>query len=252
MHPGCVGVFELLQYFLDGVEADRVLEVGEVTPGQRRKCRIDQRFALVVQHENVGVEEEERRRGILELLECRCFAFGFEDVRRPVDALFDEDALHLDVIKPAADDVGLAVGRNQLADIGALPHRRELDLVLPQIEHPSGRVVSGLLADVDDALDDGLAVQVPQVEHVLPDQFRRDRVKHASPVDQVGEEICVAVEPLGPFHGELPESLFAVALHEPGSFFNQRHQCPGVAVGIEGELVAGAHHGGRAEQRRAD
>jgi hypothetical protein len=182
----------------------------------------------------------------LELLERCCLAFAFEEIGGPVDALFDENALYLDVIEAAADDVGLAVGCDHLAHIGALPHRRELDLIFPKIENPAGRVVSRLLADVDDASNDRLAVQIAQIEHVLADQFRRDRMEDAGAIEQIREEIGVAVEPFGPLHGELLESPLAVALYERGGFLHQGYQRPGIAVGIERELVAGLRPGGRA------
>src|SRR5262249_21167941 len=69
LHPCLVGLGKLAQRLLDRMKADGVRELREVTPGHGGKCRIHQRAAMLVEHENERIEKDEWRAQIVELLE---------------------------------------------------------------------------------------------------------------------------------------------------------------------------------------
>ena len=158
-------------------------------------------------------------------------------------ALFD-----LDLVATAADEIGFAVGRDDLADIGGLPGRVELRLLFPEIKHPAGGVLGRLQADIGDEANDRLTVHVAQIHQVLADQRRVRRMEGADAVDVVDEQIEFVSEPARPLLGKLGEGGLAFPLHQVGGIFDERDEALCVVIHVDGErLVRAGKSRGRPE-----
>src|SRR3954451_2304492 len=100
-----------------------------------------------------------------------CLSNALQDTRRAFDPLLHKHLLDFDAVASAANDVGLAVRRHDLANVSSLPARRDLRLIFPEIEYPTTCVVSGPSPDVRNLANDGLSIHILEVNEVLPDHF---------------------------------------------------------------------------------
>src|SRR5712671_5647827 len=128
-------------------------------------------------------------------LEGLFFSNALQDTRRAFDPLLHESLLDFDAVASTTNDVGLAVRRYDLANVGGLPARRDLGLIFPEIEHPTTCIIGGPSPDVRDLANDGLSVHVLEVHDVLPDHFGSDRMENRAAFESVGKQIVVGIQP---------------------------------------------------------
>src|SRR5712671_2802085 len=128
-------------------------------------------------------------------LEGLCFSNALQDTRRAFDPLLHEGLLDFYAIASATDNVGLAVRRYDLANVGGLPARRDLRLIFPEIEHPTTCIIGGPSPDVRDLANDGLSVHVLEVHDVLPDHFGSDRMESRASIESIDKQIIVGIQP---------------------------------------------------------
>lgn len=145
--------------------------------------------------------------------------------------------LHPVVVHAAADDVALAGRPLHESHIAALPPREEPAGNRPLIVIPAFRLVRGSRCGADEATDDGLSVDVFQIQLVLAFQRRIGVDEHVS-LEIEDKDVFLFVSPTAARTTELAKRRFALCADQLSRVSHELNKVTGLRMLVNSLRVA--------------